>query len=284
VRAEPLGYLPYVRGTAMDIRRVLSRKAGAAGAALLAGGLALSSTVALSGTADAAPCSGLTGLAGSCTTTGTITINAGGLTVGAPASLSWTASITGAAQTIYDTSTNDEILYTSDLRGLASTNGSAGWKVTATATTFTGGTGATLADTAGGQLLAFGGGAAGADTNVPTAACVVVLTCTPAATSVTGYPLFVPTGASATPTKIYNASATTGQGIGQVGGNTATHPAVWQVDLPSVITADTYTSTVTVTIAASPLRAAAAGRRAGGGGLPRPANRSAVARERGGTR
>ncbi len=265
----------------MHIRRILHRKAGAA---VLAAGLAVTATVALSGTADAAACSGLTGLAGSCTTTGTVTITAGGLTVGAPASLTWTAAITGAAQTIYDTNASDEILYTSDLRGLLSTNGSAGWNVTATAGTFTGGTGATLADTAGGQVLAFGGGASGAATNVPTAACVIVLTCTPASTSVTGYPLFVPTGASATPTKIYNASTTTGQGIGQIGGSSATHPAVWQVNLPSVVAADTYTSTVTVTIAAGPLRAAVAGRRAGGGGLPRPANWSAVARERGGTR
>jgi len=244
----------------MIIRRILHPKAGAA---VLVAGLVVTATVALSGSASAAACRGLTRLAGSCTTTATVTITAGGLTVGAPASLTWTAAITGAAQTIYDANANDEILYTSDLRGLPSTNAGAGWNVTATAGTFTGATGATLADTAGGQVLAFGGGAAGADSNVPTAACVVARACNPASTNVTGYPLFVPTGPSATPTKIYNASTTTGQGVGQVGGSTAAHPAVWQVHLPPVVTAGTYTSTVTVTIAAVPLRAAAAGRLSG---------------------
>jgi hypothetical protein len=237
----------------MEIRRVLSRKARAAGAAVCAAGLVVTATVALSGTANAAGCNGLTGLAGSCTTTGTVTITAGGLTVGAPASLSWTANITGAAQTIYDTSTSDEILYTSDLRGLLSGNANAGWNITATATTFSASGGATLADTGTGQVLAFGGGAAGSASQVPTAACVTVLTCTPAVTTVTGYPLFVPTGASATPTKIYNSSTATGQGIGQVGGTgTGVNPAVWQVNLPAVVNAGTYTSTVTVTIAAVP--------------------------------
>jgi hypothetical protein len=69
---------------------------------------------------------------------------------------------------------------------------------------------------------------------------------------VSGYPLFVPTGTTPTPTKIYNATAGTGLGIIQIGGSAATHPAVWQVNLPPVVTADTYTSTITVTIAAGP--------------------------------
>jgi hypothetical protein len=232
-----------------------SRLGAKTGALLLAGGLAAGAVVALSGPANAAACSGITGLAGSCTTTGTITIAAGGLTVGAPGSLTWSGAVTGAAQTLYDTATADEVLYASDLRGLLSGNANSGWKITATATTFTGGTtAATLADTVGGQVLAFGGGAtAGPAISVPTAACSVALTCTNATTSVSGYPLFIPTGTSATPTKIYNATAGTGLGVIQIGGSAATHPAVWQVNLPPVVTADTYTSTVTVTIAAGPL-------------------------------
>lgn len=234
----------------MTVRRRLGAKAGAV---LAAAGLTAGALVALAGPADAAACNGLTGLAGSCATTGTVTITAGGLSMGGPATLTWAANITGAAQTVYDTTASDEILYSSDLRGLPSANAAAGWNITATATTFTGtGTGATLADTAGGQVLAVGGGGVGAAANVPTAACVTTLTCTVAATSVTGFPLFVPTGTSATPTKIYNASTSTGQGIGQFGGSAATHPVVWQVTLPAVVTADAYRSTVTLTIAAVP--------------------------------
>jgi hypothetical protein len=210
--------------------------------------------VALSGTADAAVCNGINGLAGTCTTSGSITIMAGGLTVGAPGSLTWSGAVTGAAQTLYDTTPADEVLYASDLRGLLSTNANSGWKITAAGTTFTGGTtAATLADTPGGQVLAFGGGASAATSNaVPTAACYITLTCTNATTNVSGYPLFVPTGTTPTPTKIYNAAAGTGLGIIQIGGSAAAHPAVWQVNLPPVVTADTYTSTITVTIAAGP--------------------------------
>lgn len=236
----------------MTVRRRLGAKTGTA---VLTAGLVAGAMVALAGPADAAACSGLSGLAGSCTTGGTITIGSGGLSVGGPASLAWSASLSGQAQTVYDTSASaDETLYASDLRGLISTNSGSGWKITASAGPFTGTAtsgNATIPDITAGQVLAFGGGTAGAANNTPSTSCVYIV-CGAPADSVT-YPLFVPTGTSPTPAKIYNAGAGTGTGVIQVGGSSATHPAVWSIAVPAGQPADTYTSTVTLTIAAGPL-------------------------------
>src|ERR1700753_4134387 len=116
----------------MTIRRHLRGKAGAA---VLATGLAVGATVVLTGTAQAGVCNGLTGAAGSCTTLGTVTLSGAGLTMVSPTALTWTGAITGATQTVYASLATDQFLDVLDLRGAAS---SAGWNITASATTFTG--------------------------------------------------------------------------------------------------------------------------------------------------
>jgi hypothetical protein len=187
---------------------------------------------------------------------GTVTLTSGGLTMVSPTTVTWGGVLTGAAQTIYDTLGTDEAIDVLDLRGLLSGNASSGWNVTATAATFTGvATGTTIPDNSGGEVLSFGGGGtSGTATSTPSSVCVTTGTCTAATSNVTGFPLFVPTG-SATPTKIYNATAGTGTGIVQIGTSTlatGTHPAIWAVTLPPSLAADAYTSTITMTVAAGP--------------------------------
>jgi hypothetical protein len=225
--------------------------------AVLTAGLAIGAIAALPGTARASVCTGLSNSAGSCSTVGTVTLIGGALTMVAPTTLAWSGTLNGASQTIYDTLSTDEAVDVLDLRGLVSTDPTSGWNVTATATTFTGtGTGAAIPDNASGEVLAFGGGGNSATaTNTPSSVCVTIGTCTVATTTVSGFPLFVPTGGSATPTKIYNASAGTGTGIVQVGTSAlaaGTNPAVWSVTLPPTLPADAYVSTVTMTVAAGP--------------------------------
>jgi hypothetical protein len=241
----------------MNVRR---RSGAIAGAAILTTGLAIGGAVALPGSASAAACTNSLGLLvgnTNCTATGTVTLAGGFLTMGGPSNLTWTGSITGAVQTLYDASSNnDQTLYSQDLRGLPTTNAGSGWNMTAVGTDFTGTAtsgNATLPTTG---VLAVGGGASAALAAArPTAACIVVLTCnvpTSGTTPVT-YPAQVPTGGTTpTPTKIYQAAAGTGQGGVQIGGSAAANPATWSVTLPALVAADTYTSTVTLTIAAGP--------------------------------
>jgi hypothetical protein len=237
---------------------VLRRLGAKTGTTMLTGALAIGAALALPGTANAGVgvCS-LSGPSGSCSIVGSVTLTGGALTMVAPVTLTWTAGITGTAQTVYDTLATDDALDVLDLRGLLSSSSTSGWDVTATATAFTGTvTKATIPDSTTGKVLAFGGGSTSATaTSVPSALCLTAGTCTVATDTVAGYPLFIPTGATATPVKIFNATAGTGTGIVQIGTSavaTGTNPAVWSVTLPSSVAADIYTSTITVTVAAGP--------------------------------
>jgi hypothetical protein len=241
----------------MSIRR---RAGAAAGAAVLSGGLAIGAMAALPGAAEAATpaCTGGTtanGTVGSCTTSATVGLSSGGLTMNGPIGENWgTVPLNGQTQTVYDTTANDEGLVASDLRGLLSTGTGSGWDITASAAAFTGtATATTIPDTATGKVLAFnGGGTSGTAANTPTAACYYgLLLCALPTNSVT-FPAFVPTGASVPALRIYNAAAGTGVGVVQVGASGATHPGVWSVTLPPTLAVDTYTSTITLTIAAGP--------------------------------
>ncbi len=239
----------------MNLPRILKAKTIAA---ISAGGLAIGVAVALpASSASAGTCTNALGVTSTtCTSTGTITLAGGLLTMGGPTSLTWTGAVTGAVQTLYDaSSSNDQTLYSSDLRGLISTSSGSGWNITASGTQFTGTAtsgNATLPTTG---VLSFGGGNTSAlAAQRPTAACIIVATCTlPTAsgTPVT-YPVGVPTSGTPTPTKIYQAAAGTGTGGVQIGGGSAANPATWAVTLPALVAADTYTSTVTLTIASGP--------------------------------
>jgi hypothetical protein len=238
---------------AVAVRRRLGWKAGATvlAVAMAAAGAA----IALPGTAGAATCTSGTPLA-SCTTTGSADMTSGSLTIVPPATLTWTAPITGKTQTIYDTTDADTTLDVSDLRGLASGATGSGWNITATATPFTGTTTAYVIPDTAGTVLAFGGGGtSGTATNVPSSVCATASTCTTPTNSETGYPLFVSTATGATATALYNAAAGTGTGLIQIGSDAALtepNPAVWSVTMPGDVRADTYTSTITTTVAAGP--------------------------------
>src|ERR1700761_5143524 len=123
----------------MIIRRMLKAKTIAV---VSAAGLAIGVVAALPGSASAGTCTNSLGLLSAnttCTTTGTITLTGGLLTMGGPSNLAWTGAVTGAPQTLYDaSSSNDQTLYSSDLRGLPSTNAGSGWNITAVGTVFTG--------------------------------------------------------------------------------------------------------------------------------------------------
>jgi hypothetical protein len=239
---------------------VTKRRIGALlGATALTGGLAVGASIAAPGMADAGVCTGLNSSAGSCSTLGTATLTGGGLTMVSPTALTWVGFLTGTSQTLYDTIATDTFIDVLDLRGLLSTSSGSGWNITASATPFTGKlTGDVIPDDSDGEVLAFGGGGTPAGAvNVPTSVCVLVGTCTPATDELSSYPVSVPTSSSATPptSTIYEAAAGSGTGIVQVGGSAfapGTNPAVWSVTLPATIAPDAYTSTITMTIAASP--------------------------------
>jgi hypothetical protein len=171
-----------------------------------------------------------------------------------PATLTWTASVIGAPQTVYDAIPADGTFQVSDLRGIL-TGVTAGWDVTATATTFTGTTSAThtIPDPGTtGTVLSFGGGSTTLAAAVaPTSACTTTGDCTvPTQTLPTVYPAFVLTGAAVTPVTIYNATAGTGTGAVQVG--SGANLATWALTLPAILAADTYTSTITISVSAGP--------------------------------
>jgi hypothetical protein len=230
----------------MTIRRHLGT---ATGITILAAGLAAGAAIALPGAANADTC---TQGGTACSATGSMDLGAGALTMTTPSNLSWTAAETGAPQTVYDTTTGHGSLQISDLRGLI-TGAGAGWTVTATATTFTGTASATntIPDVTAGQVLFLGGGSTPTTADVaPASACVTTGDCTVPTNGLTGYPLAVPTGTDATPTTIYEASAGTGTGIIQVG--SGANLATWAVSLPSVLAADTYDSTITMSVNTGP--------------------------------
>ncbi len=245
----------------MTIRRRHLR--AVSGATVLVVGLAAGATIALPGVANSAACTDTVSAAASCTSGGTLTLTSGGLTVITPSTLSWSTTLNGAQQTLYDqnagtvgTSLGDEAFEVQDLRGLLSGTGS-GWNVTATATTFTGTTSSsnTIPDNSTGEVFSFGGGASPtAAQSVPTGQCLVSGTCTAPTNSVSGYPLFIPTGSSVTPVKIYDAAEGSGAGVIQVGSGlvAGANPAVWAVTIPVLLALDTYTSTITMSVSAGP--------------------------------
>lgn len=84
--------------------------------------------------AFAAACGGAIVAGSSCTLTGSMTITGGSLTLTSPSALSWTATLNGGNQTLYDANSADEAYVVNDATGSA-----AGWNVTVSATTFTSG-------------------------------------------------------------------------------------------------------------------------------------------------
>jgi hypothetical protein len=230
-----------------------SRLGALTGAAVLTVGLGAVAVTARPAVASTQTCTPT-----SCGTTAAVTMTSGHFGLLPPAALDWGSNaLTGVTQTFYDTAlgplgTGAEAFEVDDLRGNLSGN-TAGWHVTATATPFTGTvTGKVIPD--GGNLLTIGGGATPTNApNAPGSICETTGQCVVAANSVTGYPIDVPTGGVAT--MVYDAAAGTGLGQIQVGTTdtqAAAEPVVWAVTLPSTVRADTYTSTITMTLTAAP--------------------------------
>ncbi len=177
----------------------------------------------------------------SCTTAGTVNLTGGTLTLTSPATLTWTGSLTGSAQSIVDVLTTDQVLAVTDATGSA-----AGWHITTAATTFTNGS-STFPDL--GTFVFNGSTSSVASTNAPTATCVALCTLP---TNTTVYPVGITTaGVSPTPSTVYDTSAGTGLGaitIGFPGAN----PVGWWVNVPATAIAGAYTTTVTMEIISGP--------------------------------
>ncbi|HEX8629835.1 MAG TPA: WxL domain-containing protein [Catenuloplanes sp.] len=159
-------------------------------------------------------------------TDGTATIGSGGLALGTPGSVAFTATLTGAPQNV----TATQNLAVSDLTG-----SEAGWHITATSTQFVISGGGTLPLTAVTVPA------------TPTRTCDVgTPSCTLAVPGVS-YPYTLPAAAGVAPTatKIYNATAGTGM-LSQ------TVVATMQLAIPANARAGVYQSTWTYSLVSAP--------------------------------
>ena len=147
----------------------------------------------------------------------------GSLTIGSPASASFPAvSLNGTNQS----TTASAVFSPSDMTGSGS-----GWNVQGTSTTFTNGSGATLATTAT-QVTAGSAVVASGNCSLPT--------------NSIGYPVTLPAAATApTPAKLYNAAANPGSGP-------STLTLTFKLTIPANARTGSYTSTWTFSIASGP--------------------------------
>jgi uncharacterized protein YhdP len=161
------------------------------------------------------------GVTGASSATGTI--SAGTLAFVQPASVSFTATLTGVNQTVNSNQSFD----VTDATGSGT-----GWNITATSTAFT--TGSRALPTTAVTVQA-----------APTQSCDASATCTLATTNV-NFPYTLPAGATApTATKIYNSTADSGMGA-------QTSVAVMRLALAANTYAGIYTSTWTYSLVSAP--------------------------------
>jgi hypothetical protein len=219
------------------------RIAGLAGACVLVLGGAAGLAVAGAGGASAATCVGGS-TPTTCAAVGTATLGGGALTLTAPDTLTWGATLGGAAQTVTDVVTADQSLTVDDATGSG-----AGWSITATATPFTtGGAGAVLLPDTG-TLSVNGDAASATATTAPDAVCTVVTECTvPTGNLVPSYPVPIATDGATTAT-LYTAAAATGIGSVILG---SADPIGWWLSLPYNTLAGAYTSTVSLNVVSGP--------------------------------
>ena len=88
----------------------------------------------------------------------------------------------------------------------------------------------------------------------PDNACAPLTTCTPATT--TGLTMPVAFTTDGTLANIYDAATATGMGNIVVGALAGGAPAAWWLNVPASAMADTYTSTITLTITSGPVAGA----------------------------
>jgi hypothetical protein len=208
--------------------------------AFLTGSLAPVLIALTPGTASAQGCG--TALA-SCTLSGTLDLTGGTLTLTAPSSLSWSDTLNGLNQSIYDTNSGDQQYTVNDATGTG-----VGWEVEVSATTFTNSS-STLATS--GTFVTTGSTSSITSTTAPTATCATGATCT-TPTDTTTYPVAITTGSSPSTYVVYNATASTGMGQVVIGGSP--NPVGWWLYLPAdfVGAGGSYTSTITVAVVTAP--------------------------------
>jgi hypothetical protein len=167
---------------------------------------------------------------------------AGPLTLTAPGSLSWGATLTGSNLSAVDTTAGDQQLTVDDATG-----SNAGWHITLAATTFTSGAD-TLPDT--GTFVFTGSISSVTASSAPSASCVT--TCTLPEDTAT-YPVAITTASSSPPaTTIYDVPAGSGAGAITLGGHSSADPVGWWINVPANARVGTYTSTVTLDIISGP--------------------------------
>ncbi len=209
---------------------------------MLLGGAVGASVLLSSGVASAAACGAPVPAGSSCTSTGTLNVTGGLLTLTSPPSLTWSAALNGTNQSVVDVVPGDQQLTVNDATGSG-----AGWHVTTSATTFTNGT-HTLANA--GTFVTTGSVTSIAATTAPTATCVT--TCT-LPTNSTTYPQAVTTAPTApTPVTIYDTAAATGIGQVLIGGSANANPLGWWVNVPANAFSGAYTSTITMAVVSAP--------------------------------
>jgi hypothetical protein len=166
----------------------------------------------------------------------------GPLTLTSPTSLTWAITGSGNNQSVVDAVPADQQLTVADNTGTG-----AGWHVTVSATTFTGGA-RTLPNPG---AVAFTGSITSAlASTAPTATCVGSCTLP---TDTTTYPVAITTAASSPLIyTIYDTSAATGLGVMTIGGSSAANPIGWWLQAPASAYATSYTSTLTIQIVSGP--------------------------------
>jgi hypothetical protein len=207
---------------------------------VLSGGLTAGSVALLAGPAGATTCVA----PASCSMTGTVGLTGGTLSLTTSGSLGWTGTLTGTGQSLVDTIPADQ-QYTVD----DATGSGAGWHVTVSATTFTNTPTHTFPDN--GTFSTNGSMGSVTSSNVPSATCTVVGSCTLPNDSAVTYPVAITTAASSPPpVTIYSAQSASGLGSIVIG-NTP-DPVGWWVNVPGTAVSGNYTSTIVMTVISAP--------------------------------
>ena len=193
--------------------------------------------------------------------TGTAGLTTGVLNAVFPTSLTWSTALDGIDQALVDATAADQGYTVDD-----ATTGTTGWLVTASATTFTCDTTSTPVACATTQTLPdstfstngctlttqTGCGAGIAADVAPSDACSSGSTCTLPTNTVTTYPVTITTSATPSSFNIYGATAGTGKGSVDIGGSASANPVGWWLNVPGNTAPGTYTSTITLSVAATP--------------------------------
>jgi hypothetical protein len=231
----------------MSNARRSHRSAIWAGIALTAGMLVACPTVMLASASSAATCTlSPPQQLGSCDVSGQATVAGGSLSIGAPATVSWTRTLTGFDQYVESTFT---------LQAIDATGSGTGWSVTASATPMTHRTPASGLPTGKRMHKPFYISRATSSLTgqsakePPDVDCGGTSECTPPSSSTVSYPVSVPicagTGSTCTPSTVAAADATTGMGAIDYS------MGLW-LGIPANAYAGLYTNTITFTISSGP--------------------------------